>query len=348
MPGNLGLWDMVEALKFVNKNIKYFGGDPNKITIYGYSAGGASVSILSVSPYSNNLFNQCIQMSGSPLSAWALNERTINETFNLANKLNCLNKNLIKNCLTNKSISDIWNAVDNKIALFIGRNTSLAAYAIPWNEINNFDFNQFKYKVDNIIAKNEFFGEKIAKELSQEIIEFYLNNDPLNEFNYFENTKTSNYYLQRYTLLLSDIQFIISIINDSQLKILNNWPIYLYYNLHYNPKTFPKQVKIHQSFHTNDENLLLRNIDYELNEEDLNVEQFLTQSFINFIKFGNPSIYSIKWNKATNKFPTQHMRIINEPKLEKQFDLDLLARQEFYKKILIKYGNIWDLIRGKK
>ncbi|KAF7631043.1 hypothetical protein Mgra_00008694 [Meloidogyne graminicola] len=86
---------MVEALKFVN-NIKYFGGDPNKITIYGYSAGGASVSILSVSPYSNSYFLNCIQMSGSPLSAWALNERTINETFNLANKLNCLNKNLIK------------------------------------------------------------------------------------------------------------------------------------------------------------------------------------------------------------------------------------------------------------
>ncbi|KAL7080180.1 hypothetical protein ACQ4LE_000194 [Meloidogyne hapla] len=230
----------------------------------------------------------------------------------------------------------------------MGRNTTLDAYAIPWEESKDFDIHQFKDKIKRIVAKNEFFGEKLAKILGQEIIEFYLNNDPLIEFNRLENITTNYYYIQRYTLLLSDLQFTLSIMKDAQLKIKNGWPIYLYYNLHYNPEEFPKEVKIHQNFHTNDESYIFHNFptNFTLNEDDFSVERFLTQSFVNFIKFGNPSIYEIKWHKATQKMPTRHMRIIGQPTLEKHFDLDLLARQEFFQKITNKYGHIWDLIRG--
>jgi len=67
--GNYGLLDQVAALKWVNKNIKQFGGDPNNITIFGQSAGAGSVQSLCASPLSKDLISHAISMSGGGLSS---------------------------------------------------------------------------------------------------------------------------------------------------------------------------------------------------------------------------------------------------------------------------------------
>lgn len=66
--GNYGTMDQIAALKWINRNIEQFGGDPNNITIFGQSAGAGSVQTLCVSPLSKNLISKAISMSGGGLN----------------------------------------------------------------------------------------------------------------------------------------------------------------------------------------------------------------------------------------------------------------------------------------
>ncbi|KAJ1528859.1 hypothetical protein ONE63_007231 [Megalurothrips usitatus] len=71
IPGNNGLKDMVFALRWVRDNIRAFGGNPDSVTIFGQSAGGASTHLLTLSPLSKGLFHRALAMSGNAFAPWA-------------------------------------------------------------------------------------------------------------------------------------------------------------------------------------------------------------------------------------------------------------------------------------
>src|SRR5579871_6643934 len=65
--GNVGMLDIVEALKWVHHNIAAFGGDPHNVTVFGESGGGAKTSALMAMPSAKGLFHKAGVMSGPML-----------------------------------------------------------------------------------------------------------------------------------------------------------------------------------------------------------------------------------------------------------------------------------------
>ncbi|CAG9559921.1 unnamed protein product [Danaus chrysippus] len=86
-PGNIGLKDIVMALKWTQANISVFGGDPNNVTIFGSSTGGATVHYMMISPMAVGLFHKAIMQSSSALNKFSLNKNPTQAAIELAEKL---------------------------------------------------------------------------------------------------------------------------------------------------------------------------------------------------------------------------------------------------------------------
>ena len=69
--GNYGVLDQIEALRWVQRHIQRFGGDPNNVTLFGESAGAGDIAYLLLSPLAEGLFHQAISQSGG----WPADQR---------------------------------------------------------------------------------------------------------------------------------------------------------------------------------------------------------------------------------------------------------------------------------
>merc|ERR1712110_1367495 len=91
--GNLGFRDQQLAIQWTRNYIQNFGGDPNKITIFGESAGGMSVHAQVLSPHNQGLLHGAISQSGTMLSS-PIDERPERTAVKVAERFNCSSNNL--------------------------------------------------------------------------------------------------------------------------------------------------------------------------------------------------------------------------------------------------------------
>lgn len=107
--GNYGLLDQIQALRWIKENIQAFKGDPKRVTIFGSGAGASCVSLLTLSHYSEDLFQKAIIQSGTALSSWAVNYQPAKYTRALAEKVGCnmLDTIDLVECLQNKNYKEL-------------------------------------------------------------------------------------------------------------------------------------------------------------------------------------------------------------------------------------------------
>ncbi|KAK3096170.1 hypothetical protein FSP39_024002 [Pinctada imbricata] len=109
-PGNCGLFDQLMAMDWVQTNIHSFGGSPYNVTLFGESAGAASIGLHLVSPLSRLKFNRAILQSAGPQAPWAVisKSQAFDRSRELGKRFNCVSSDpttLIR-CLRSRNVTD--------------------------------------------------------------------------------------------------------------------------------------------------------------------------------------------------------------------------------------------------
>ena len=142
---NVGIMDIVDALEWVRDNIEYFGGDPDNVTVFGQSGGGAKVLALMTSPYAKDLFNKGIVQSGAT--------ETMGVVFNFKEASERLTENILSKLgITAENIEDIQSvpvdelqAAATEALTETGEELKLPAalgggYSMDWEPVIDGDF----------------------------------------------------------------------------------------------------------------------------------------------------------------------------------------------------------------
>ncbi|CAF1151668.1 unnamed protein product [Rotaria sordida] len=118
--GNYMYLDMLSALRWINKNIRDYGGDPNNVSLFGQSAGGLSVTDLGAVKGSTGLYRTAISQSGldSPgtYSSYYNMTTALNCSNSIVQRLNCTNedKQKVLSCIRNSSIENLFQIYSDR------------------------------------------------------------------------------------------------------------------------------------------------------------------------------------------------------------------------------------------
>ncbi|KAJ8947149.1 hypothetical protein NQ318_002511 [Aromia moschata] len=110
--GNLGILDQYFALLWIKENVRYFGGDPQKITVFGYLSGAISVVLHLISPRTAGYFKRAIMSYGSAVSPWQVDNNPIIASKEIIRLVGCSSyASDTLGCLRSKKVEDILEAL---------------------------------------------------------------------------------------------------------------------------------------------------------------------------------------------------------------------------------------------
>ncbi|XP_033736604.1 carboxylesterase 5A-like [Pecten maximus] len=209
LEGNYGFLDQVAAMRWVNGNVHFFGGDPKRVTIDGHSAGAADVGFHLISPLTKGLFQYAVIQSGSPLAFWAMAKSSWKKGYNV-----------------NLTCQDYWcpsgsNSVDYK--QFLKELPMSQIRFIPgrfWALIGR-SFFTAQVLLDQYDKKEEF-----SQEMFKKVLQLYKSAFPnvcglteliLHEYSNWNYFRRENESLLNFIEMESDLVFVAPMINMANM-----------------------------------------------------------------------------------------------------------------------------------
>lgn len=362
-PGNYGMLDQIAALKWIQENIKDFGGNPSSVTIFGESAGGSSVGLHVLSPLSKDLFHRAIAISGVELSPYATgsNNSAVEHTKYLAEAVGCPvdESSAIIRCLRAKKArellidtANVWRPlVDgdflpdtpenlrktgkfNRVTLMAGFTSQEGAYFFP-GQINALTVKNFtetvRFALEYILSR---YGQtwtpqtKVAESLVDAVV---FMNTP---WPYVED-------LYKVRRGFSDVVTHSCVAEPAHASLTfhsKQSPAFLYefaYRSKLNPSPAWLGVR-HKDDTPYQFGFPLMNLtvlqDYD--ETDRNISDMVITLFTNFAKYGNPTpepVGGASWERF-NHSNMVYLRILEEPSMAINYQPTKMAFwREYYK-----------------
>ncbi|KAF6198592.1 hypothetical protein GE061_008340 [Apolygus lucorum] len=315
MPGNYGLKDQAMAMKWIKQNIASFGGNPNSITVFGVSAGGASAHYLLKSPVCDDIVTRAVSDSGSINHIWSMGSVDFEKQSTMAviNEVGCTSEDHseILTCLQGIPASQLMSAIQHHYPddAFMTEDLSLRPTTKPWiTSTTNGEYLLFAN------STNQPFYDRLQQNLTGYLREWILthNDDPMMvnesatmlEVDYFKDRVRTETMKQEFAKLAGDDWFVFPAV----FNMIHRGPKWMYrfeYKGEYSgidPATGKTWTPPNVAGHAEEWLFYFNAQPTKQNAADRAVSKRLIKYLVNFANYDNPtppgSPYT--WNQFTH------------------------------------------------